>query len=206
MATKLAALSDRFSAVVNVAGGGTYSRLVADPASVFQVFLRTVLAEVTPDQFAQAMSFLQMTLDRSDGSAYAQHVLLNRFRAGSAVPDYLLGVALYDTVIPNSASYALARSLGLPLVGPALRSVIGVPVSAESLPLSGNLPGGATAGMLLFDVVDAEGTTATHDNMPSSALAREAYETFLMSRFDDGTAVLTDPYMTLGIPHESNTP
>lgn len=208
MSTELAALSDAYSAVVNMEGGGTLSRIVYDDDSSFSPLVTFVLRRQTADSIAQSFAALQMVLDRGDGSAYGRHVLLDRFRPSAAVPDYLFGVTLDDNTVTNASNYSLARALGIPHVGAEVRPVLGLPRSSEDPPLMGNWEGVATAGLLQYDVIQegAEVVTATHNNMPGSALARSSIESFLSSHFDDGTATLVDPYVEAGLAHGLPTP
>ncbi|MBK6812785.1 MAG: hypothetical protein IPG81_28685 [Sandaracinaceae bacterium] len=208
MSTELVAMSDAYSAVVNMEGGGTLSRIVYDEDSSFSPLVTFVLRRQTEDSIAQAFAVLQMVLDRGDGSAYARHVLLDRLRPGSAVPDYLFGVTLDDNTVTNASNYSLARALGIPHVGAQVRPVVGLPFSSETPPLMGNWEGVATAGLLQYDVIreGVEVVTATHTNMPTSDLARSSIGSFLSSHFDDGVATLVDPYAEAGLAHGLPTP
>lgn len=208
MSTELVAMSDAYSAVVNMEGGGTLSRIVYDDDSSFSPLVTFVLRRQTEDSIAQSFAGLQMVLDRGDGSAYGQHVLLNRLRPASAVPDYLFGVTLDDNTVTNASNYSLARSLGIPHVGAQVRTILGLPVSSEAPPLMGNWESGATVGLLQYDVIEdgADVVTATHTNMPTSDLARSSIGSFLSSHFSDGTATLVDPYAEAGLAHGLPTP
>jgi dienelactone hydrolase len=208
MSTELVAMSDAYSAVVNMEGGGTLSRIVYDEDSSFSPLVTFVLRRQTEDSIAQAFAALQMVLDRGDGSAYARHVLLDRLRPASAVPDYLFGVTLDDNTVTNASNYSLARALGIPHVGAQVRPVVGLTLSNEVPPLMGNWEGVATAGLLQYDVIQegVEVVTATHTNMPTSDLARSSIGSFLSSHFDDGVATLVDPYAEAGLAHGLPTP
>jgi dienelactone hydrolase len=208
MSTELVAMTDAYAAVVNMEGGGALSRIVYDEDSSFAPLVNLVLRRQSLDAIAQAFVALQMVLDRGDGAAYGQYVLSNRLRPSSPVPDYVFGVTLDDTTVTNASNYALARALGLPLVATEVRASVGLPVSADALPLSGNWPGGATVGLLQYDVIDDGGAVvqATHTNMPGSEVGRESINSFLSSHFDDGTATLVDPYAQLGLAHGLPTP
>jgi hypothetical protein len=208
MSTELVAMTDAFSAVVNMEGGGALSRIVYDEDSSFAPLVNLVLRRQSLDAIAQAFVALQMVLDRGDGASYGQYVLSNRLRPASPVPDYLFGVTLDDTTVTNASNYALARALGIALVGTEVRPSVGLPVSSQALPLSGNWAGGATVGLLQYDVIDDGGTivAATHNNMPGSEVGRESINSFLSSHFEDGTATLIDPYTQLGLSHGLPTP
>ena len=203
MSTELVAMSDAYSAVVNMEGGGTLSRIVYDDDSSFSPLVTFVLRRQTADSIAQSFAALQMVLDRGDGSAYGRHVLLDRLRPSSAVPDYLFGVTLDDNTVTNASNYSLARALGIPHVGDQVRPVVGLTWSSDAPPLMGNGEAGATAGLLQYDVIDDGGevVVATHTNMPTSDLARSSIGTFLESHFADGTATLIDPYAEAGLAH-----
>ncbi|MCA9577637.1 MAG: hypothetical protein R3B40_21955 [Polyangiales bacterium] len=208
MSTELVAMTDAFSVVVNMEGGGALSRIVYDQDSSFTPLVNLVLRRQSLDSIAQAFSALQMVLDRGDGAAYARHVLRARLDANSVVPDYVFGVTLDDSTVTNASNYALARALDIPHVADEVRPVLGLTRATEVPPLTGNGPGGATVGLLQFDVIDNDdpATEATHDNMPTSDVGRELIESFLASHFEDGAATLSDPYVQLGLSHAPPTP
>lgn len=70
---------------------------------------------------------LQTVLDRGDAASYGPQVLADRLPVFDArVPSVLLGVVLDDEIMPNVASYTLARSIGVPVVEPLLRAEPGL--------------------------------------------------------------------------------
>ena len=118
------------------------------------------------------------------------------------------GPLLVALTVTNASNYALARALDIPHVADEVRPVLGLTRATEVPPLTGNGPGGATVGLLQFDVIDNDdpATEATHDNMPTSDVGRELIESFLASHFEDGAATLSDPYVQLGLSHAPPTP
>ena len=170
-------------------------------AMTVMVFLDVVYRRlVAPDSKIGAILAGIFGVDDPEGRA--------RLDANSVVPDYVFGVTLDDSTVTNASNYALARALDIPHVADEVRPVLGLTRATEVPPLTGNGPGGATVGLLQFDVIDNDdpATEATHDNMPTSDVGRELIESFLASHFEDGAATLSDPYVQLGLSHAPPTP
>ena len=143
---------------------------------------------------------MQTVLDAADPASYANSILHERKAFAPKVPDLLMGAVLDDGTVPNSANWAVSRALGLDIVPPTLRPVVGMSETAGA-PLLGNLAGGeVTAGMLQFDIIET-GVQATHTNMSFSQVGMAAWMPFHTSLFQDGQAVIVDPYAELGVDH-----
>ncbi len=199
MAVEPLSLSSDISAAVLVVPGGRMSAIM-DDSELFAPLINVVsgLREVDRLFFNAAV---QAVVDPGDAVNYAPHLQQDRF-AGPA-PSVLAGVALDDEIVPNSASWALMRALGLPLVGDELRPVAGLTERAMA-PVSGNCGETCTSGYLQFDVVFRGGEVrdATHSSVPASATGVEAWLHFLRSHVDTGVAEIIDPYVTTGLDHE----
>ena len=210
MSVELTALSDAFSIVVTLMGGGTYSRIVFDDDASFYRGVHLVLRRYGDERIAQGFAAMQAVLDRGDATVYGQHVLADRWNPASSVPDYLLQIAIDDDTVTNAASYSLARALGLGIAGSVVDPQVGIPAEASAAPYVGNWAGGrATVGMLQCDVIDDpdEGViAATHFNLTGSAVARAAWEPFVASHLADGIATLVDPYVAESLPHGLPSP
>src|SRR5262249_39598514 len=94
-----------------------------------------------------------------------------------------------DGIVPNSTSEALARAAGLQQVNPI------VPISGlttNMAPLTGNLPGGATAGIAQFAKMD-HGMPAEHGGLIFSDEAIAEYVGFFQSGLLEGHATIATP-------------
>jgi hypothetical protein len=111
-----------------------------------------------------------------------------------------------DGVIPNPENWYFARSMGLPIAPAVVTPVPGL-VAESASPVIGNIDteaGAVTSALLQFDVVeraDGEVVAAEHGNMTQSATGMAAIFEFLSSQWNDGEAVIVDPYAFTGLPH-----
>ncbi len=194
------ALSGAFDAAVLVVPGGRVSSIIGE-SELFGSLTRLLRPRGTTDgDVDRFFPVLQTFLDPGDATVWGRHVQVERL-VGDASPDVLAGVALDDEVVPNVASWTLMRAMELPLVGAELRPVVGI--TNVAAPATANGTGGRTAGFLQFDVV-RDGETvevATHDNVGDSEQGLHAWLTFLETHFEDGRAVIEDPYVATGLPH-----
>jgi hypothetical protein len=129
---------------------------------------------------------------------YAPYILQDRLQgAGATVPSVLMQVAIGDATIPNTASNALARAMGIDHVRPVLQTV-GLIDSVEA-PLAGNVArGAATAGLFQFDevVVEMGGrpVKANHNNTVGSFEGFGQLMTFFESWLADDAPTVINPY------------
>lgn len=152
-------------------------------------------------QVARFFPMLQAIIDRGDPGAYTRHVVQQRLPGFDGnTPQVLMQMVLNDEVVPNVSNLAFAQGLAVPLVGDALLPIAGTS-HEPSLPVSGNIATGVTAGVFQFDVVpDGTGLEpATHDNIADSEVGLDQSMHFLQTYYDTGTAELVDPYRRLGI-------
>lgn len=90
------------------------------------------------DEFHPLAALLATLTEAGDPIAYAPHIMRDSI-SGRAVPDVMITYALGDEVLPNIATIALIRAMGLEIATPSL---VGVPGIAErASPVSGNLSG-----------------------------------------------------------------
>lgn len=97
--------------------------------------------EETLDEFHPLAQLLGTVSEAGDPIAYAPHVLRDP-PPGRPPVDVLVTYSLFDEVMPNIATHALIRALGVEVAEPYLVGVEGVPTVAA--PVSGNLPNGRT--------------------------------------------------------------
>jgi hypothetical protein len=201
MGPELLALTDAYSAgIVSVPGGRISSILSEGTFAGIVLLLRP--PRTTDGDITRFFPVVQTILDGGDPATFASQTFTDRPLGGRA-PSVLMTVALGDEIVPNVASWALARAYRMPIVAEVLEPVPGLSGAAMT-PLSGNVAGGAaTAGLLQFDVIAENGMRedAQHGNTPGSDVAARAYLEFLDSHFADGLAVIVDPYELEGLPH-----
>jgi hypothetical protein len=199
MGGQFLALTDAYGAGAMHVGGGRISTVMSEPDTAFGT-VKDILFPSGFNRVAERRLFamVQTLLDGCDPSPFATMLISNRVDGGDPV-DMLLTASLDDDTVPNVANWSHARALSAPIVGAELRPVLGVEATGTDS-LAGNLDG-TTAGLLQFDVVDAAGTPATHNNMPFSELSAAAWTHFFETEFASGTGEIIDPYVELGIPH-----
>jgi hypothetical protein len=205
MGAELLALTDVYSAAILAVPGSNVISIVSASELFGSLVALLVPPGATEGDVQRFFPVLQTILDRGDGGSYAPHVLRDRLVGdGSATPpSVVMGVALDDDTVPNVASWSLARALDVPITPELLRPVPGLEVLTET-PVSGNVAdGAATAGLIQFDVIERDGTIemATHSSTPGSDVAARAWLDFLDSHWDDGLAVIVDPYALTGLAH-----
>jgi len=206
MGSELIALTDTYGAAVLAVPGGRVSSMISDSETFGPLVVTLRPRGVTEGDVARFFPILQTVLDRGDSASYGPHILRDRLVGDGTTPppSVVLGVALDDDTVPNISNYALARAIDVPIVPEVLRPEPGL-AEAPSAPVSGNVAdGAATAGLLQFDVVEEDGVVedATHSNVPGSPVAARAWLEFLESHWDEGLAVIVDPYELEGLAHE----
>ncbi len=93
------------------------------------------------DEFHPLAHLLGAITEGGDPIAYAPHVLRDP-PPGRPPADILVSFSVYDEVMPNIATHALIRALGIDVGEPYLVGIPGVPTVAA--PVRGNLPSGRT--------------------------------------------------------------
>jgi len=96
------------------------------------------------DEFHPVGTLLGMITEAGDPIGYASHILRDPF-PGRAPPDVMITYATGDEVLPNIATVALMRAIGVELATPALVEVPGIPTRAS--PVSANVDGRTAAAV-----------------------------------------------------------
>jgi alpha-beta hydrolase superfamily lysophospholipase len=165
MGPQLLAHTDAFHATSLIVGGGNLTNIV-DEASEFQPLIGLVTQDFELDQRTRLLAITQTVIDGGDPMAYAPYVLRDRIGAfAGRTPHVLMQLALDDTIVPNSSTEYLARSLGVALAGEDHVGMRGLDVATE-LPVVGNVDG-TTAVLWQFATVIGE------FGVPVPALHRE---------------------------------
>jgi len=113
----------------------------------------------------------------------------------------LLAMAYEDETIPQSATHALTRAIGVPVVQPVVED----PLVVDSIPapVQSNLVG-VTGGVFQFDRIrlteSSEPERAKHNNTPYSYEATFQTAHFFSTWLDSGTPEIINPFQALGTP------
>jgi hypothetical protein len=199
MGPELQALHGGISASLLAVTGGRLSSVFADSdlLGVLMALLRNMTND--PSDADRLMQVAQSILDAGDPAVWARYALAERLD-DHAPPATLLTMALFDEIVPTSATLALARALGTPVLEPVLVEPGLVPSAAP--PLSGNLEG-LTVGLFQFDRTrskeSAEVEEATHIGTPTSYEHAHLVQHFFKT-WREGAPEIIDPLATLSTP------
>jgi hypothetical protein len=140
------------------AGAANYSTLLERSTDWSQ--FRGVLAIAYPDplDIVMAVGLFQMRWDKAEGSGVANSVLQGT-PTGVPPKQILLQIALGDQEVPNLGSYWLARTMGLPVLGPTPTTPWGLSVQPSPL------PGGSA-----MVIMDGGAPVAPEANLPATNL------------------------------------
>lgn len=197
MGPPLLAQTDHVRAAVLIVGGGRVTDILQFSQTFAPLVTLLTPSSVSRGDVARFWPLLQTAIERGDAANWAPHVA--RHRLDSAPPvQVLTSMVVDDTIVPRTTNLFLARALDVPHVFPHLIPV-GLLEEVQA-PLTGNLPGGGTAGLLQFDLVyrNDEWQEATHDNVSDSVEGIEAWLAFLEGWLNDGVGEIVDPWDRLG--------
>jgi hypothetical protein len=170
-------------------GGGHLASIMRD-SPTFRLLMRSLEPpDATDAGRARFMVMAQGLVDPGDPVNYAPFVA---GRALDGVPgwrgtDILLQEVKDDNIIPNDATAALARSLGLAQVAPVVTPVAGIPGALS--PVTANGARGATVGLVQF--AETGGRAAEHGTLFDSTEARGQYVDFFRSALGAPRATIT---------------
>jgi hypothetical protein len=126
----------------------TNSATVAPLVSVLASSTLGVQGNEVLDEFHPLGTLLGAVTEAGDPIAYAPHVFRDPLFPERTPPDVLVSYAVYDEVMPNIATVALLRALGLELASPNLLELPGITTVAA--PIVGNLDGGRTGAAVQY--------------------------------------------------------
>lgn len=191
------------AAEATVGGARLGETLIHQSADQILAQITVFLPQLTPLDLWVGLSLFQAGFDPQDGHTYLRHLYREPLLpfAGSAdvtPPSTIWTEGIGDTLVPNNASRAMARELGIPHVGPVQATVPGLEQVAA--PLAGNVAPGITAGYFQIDPAITPGPSC-QDRVPleghycpqSSAEARAQRLHFLLTALA-GTAEIVDPF------------
>lgn len=200
MAAEFVALSNDVEVAFPVVPGSRVTGIISD-GEMFSLIITFLRGSASDGDVARFFPLLQTVVDRGDSGAYGRHMVLERLPGHDASqPQVLMGMAIGDTIVPNSANTLFARAMGLPHVGEELLP-IGAIAHEPDLPVSNNIADGVTGGVFQYDVIGTADATemATHGNVASSEANLLQTLHFMDTFYDAGAAEIVDPYSELGI-------
>lgn len=189
------------AAEATVGGARLGETLIHQSADRILGQIRAFLTQLRPVELWVGLSLFQSAFDPQDGHTYLRHLYREPLLpfAGSSdrtPPSTLWTEGIGDSLVPNNASRAMAREMGIPHVRPIAVEIPGVePVDA---PLAGNVAPGITAGYFQFDPFTtpdciARGQFEGHYCPQSGAEAKAQRLHFLLTALE-GEAEIIDPF------------
>jgi len=191
------------AAEATVGGARLGETLIHQSADEILSQIGSFLSQLDPGELWVGLSLFQGAFDPQDGHTYLRHLYrepLLPFAGSSDVtpPSTIWTEGIGDPLVPDNASRAMARELGIPQVGPVQVPVPGL--EQVDPPLAGNIAPGVTAGYFQIDPAKAPGP-GCRDRVPlhghfcpqSSPEARAQRLHFLLTALD-GEAEIVDPF------------
>lgn len=160
-ATTVAIEPELRGASLQVPGGGFIHLLIPNSEQMrglVRPLIRTQyrLEDEEPlDAFHPLLTIAATVVEAGDPLAFAPHVFQAPLMPRTRPAQVLLTYALDDEVLPNEATHALIRAMGLPQMAPAVSAIADVPTI--SAPVSGNLFGGTGVAVEYAPAVHALG-------------------------------------------------
>lgn len=192
MGPELLAWADLRGAALAVPGG-ELTKLILDSDTFGMMGAAISPPDWDEDDIFAAAPLVQTLIDAGDPLVHAAAV--TRRRADGAGPHVTLLMAYPDTIVPNSATAALAQAFGVTGLGAELLPIPGVAFQAD--PLFGNLPDGATGALLQFDETHpsdgAPAEPADHSTLHESEEAAAVMRPFLIEVLAGETPTVADP-------------
>lgn len=199
MGTELLALSDRLEVGLLLLAGARMPASIQDSVQLRVLVDSLVPRAATDGDRARLFPVIQGVTDAGDGASFAPYILKNRLSgSGSPPPHVLFQMVLDDELVPNSASYSLARALGIPHAPPVQVPHRLLP-EAPSLPYAGNLADGElTAGFFEFRKVSRGASSspepASHGNLVGSLESTLQLQGFLQPWLNNQTPEIINPW------------
>lgn len=191
------------AAEATVGGARLGETLIHQSADEILSQIGLFLSQLAPNELWVGLSLFQAAFDPQDGHTYLRHLYrepLLPFAGSSDVtpPSTIWTEGIGDSLVPNNATRAMVRELGIPHVRPVQVLVPGL--EQVDPPLAGNVAPGITAGYFQIDPATTPGPSC-EDRVPleghycpqSSAEARAQRLHFLLTAVA-GEAVIVDPF------------
>ncbi|MCC6623991.1 MAG: hypothetical protein IT385_22225 [Deltaproteobacteria bacterium] len=205
MGSDFAALSEDVDlAVLSIAGARVLS-IVTDAAQFasFKNLLATVAGG--EDAVARIACVGQSIVDAGDPVNWVTRLVDDRLDATPRAPPHVLvQMVIDDEVVPNVATRALARAVGVVEQVPPVVVDIDPLAATGAAPIAGNRDAATTVGLFQFDRVSTSpGRTpivATHNNVFSGIEAIGQVERFLATWLEGRAPEISDPYADYDTP------
>lgn len=198
MAAPFLSLAPQLHSATLVVGGANLTEIVGN-APEFAVLVAAVTPELGRGERSRFLAITQAVLDRGEPEVFARHVLSDRLPGfEGTIPQILLQMAFADTIVPNSSTGYLVRSLDVPVLGPLPFPIRDAAVLSE-LPVAGNLSPGHTGGLFEFEVSSIDGSAtmvepATHYTVQSDPRSRAQQLEFLVTSRESKGSTIVDPF------------
>ncbi|MFN7142747.1 MAG: hypothetical protein ACK4YP_03155 [Myxococcota bacterium] len=194
MGPELLAWSPNVAGGILVVPGGGLMNLVLDSQTFGVIASVMTPAGWDEDDLTRAIPMVQTLIDAGDPLVHAAAITTRR--ADAEQLDVTLLMALDDTIIPNSATAALAQAFGVDGVGDELLAIDGVTFGPG--PARGNLQDGATGALVQMDLTqpypDAAWEPADHSTLHESEQAAGILVPFVTAVFAGEVPEVADPY------------
>jgi hypothetical protein len=187
------------AADATVGGARLAETLIHQSADDILVQIAGFLPELRPVELWVGLSLFQADHDPQDGHTYLRHLYrepLLPFAGSSDVtpPSVIFTQGIGDSFVPNNASYAMARELGIPHVRPVAHAV---PTLVQvDPPLRENIAPGITSGFFQIDPKTAPGCAFEGEGHFCAQIAPEALQQrlhFFLTALG-GSPEIVDPF------------
>jgi hypothetical protein len=187
------------AAEATVGGARLGETLIHQSADQILQQITNFLPQLKPLELWVGLSLFQAGFDPQDGHTYLRYLyrepLLPFAGSGDATPPSTIWTeGIGDSLVPNNATRAMVRELGIPHVRPV---EVAVPdVEQVDAPLAGNVAPGITAGYFQFRPSNTPGCAAQPEGhyCPQSAPEARAQRLHFLLSALDGEAEIVDPF------------
>lgn len=188
------------AAEATVGGARLGETLIHQSADEILTQVTAIMNDLEPVELWVGLSLFQAAFDPQDGHTYLRHLYrepLLPFAGSSDVtpPSTLWTEGIGDSLVPNNASRAMVRELGIPHVRPVAVALPGV--EEVDAPLAGNVAPGITAGYFQFDPATTPGCLAINQPeghyCPQSGAEPKAQRLHFLLSAIEGEAEIVDP-------------
>jgi len=184
-------------------GGTRYAEAIIhqDTDGIFDLLdqITSYLPNLRPVELWVGLSLFQADFDPQDGHTYLRHLYREPLLpfAGSTLvrpPSSIWTQGIGDSYVPNNASFAMARELGIPHVRPIAHAV--PTLQQVDPPVRENIAKGITSGFFQFDPATAPGCFPGYEGHFCPQTAPEALQQRLhfFQTALNGSPEIVDPF------------
>jgi len=189
------------AAEATVGGARLSETLIHQSADAILSQIGGILTKLRPVELWVGLSLFQAAFDPQDGHTYLRHLYrepLLPFAGSTDVtpPSTIWTQGIGDSLVPNNATYAMVRELGIPHVRPIAHAV--PTLEQVDAPLRENIAPGITSGFFQFDPTTTPGCKdgvqpEGHFCPQSAKIARDQRLHFLLTALQ-GSPEIVDPF------------